>query len=286
MKQIAFITSAEHTSLAEDDRLAAAALVAKGCAVHAAVWDNPFVPWETYDAVILRSCWDYHLRPEAFLELVTTIESMEVPIWNPSAVVRWNFEKSYLASLERRGIATIPTLWFERGAEVDLAAELAARGWERAVVKPTISLSAYQTWVTTPETAATDAEAVRAILERSGVMVQEFVDEVCTRGEWSFVFLGGEYSHAVIKRPAEGDFRVQANFGGTGEAAEPPAHLLEDAVRVVEPWSDGLLYARVDGIEVDGRLLLMELELIDPVLFFGQSPEAAVRFASALLVRS
>jgi glutathione synthase/RimK-type ligase-like ATP-grasp enzyme len=279
MKRIAFATYADAPGLVEDDRVAVAALAAEGAGVHAAVWDDPAVRWSDFDAVVVRSCWDYHLKTGAFRAWIDRVEASGARLWNPPGVVRWNLEKTYLADLERRGVAVVPTVWIERGAEADLAAILAREGWREAVVKPTVSLSAYETWRTSGEGQA----RLAGMLERGGAMVQPFVDEIATEGEWSLVFFGGAYSHAVVKRPAEGDFRSQSEYGATKTVATPPAHLVDDARRALAAVDGELLYARVDGVERGGRLVLMELELIDPELYFLKVPAAAPRFAAALI---
>jgi glutathione synthase/RimK-type ligase-like ATP-grasp enzyme len=284
MKTIAFATYDESPSLTDDDRAAAAALEARGARVRAAVWDDPKVAWREFDAVVVRSCWDYHLRPREFLAWVDALEAAGVALWNPPAVVRWNVEKTYLRDLARRGVPVVPTVWLGPGEEPGLAAVLEREGWARAVVKPTVSLSAYETWVTSAERASGDEPAARRMLARGGVMVQPFLEEVVAGGEWSVVFFGGAYSHAVLKRPAAGDFRTQSDFGGSKTVADPPARVLDAARRALDAVDGPLLYARVDGVEVGGRLLLMELELVDPELFFSKVPEAGARFADALLV--
>jgi hypothetical protein len=113
-------------------------------------------------------------------------------------------------------------------------------------------------------------------------MAQPFVGEVQDRGEWSVLFFGGRYSHAVLKRPAENDYRVQWEFGGSAVTMAPPPRLLGDAGAVMAAVAGDALYARVDGVERDGRLVLMELELIEPHLFLGWDPGAAGRLAAAV----
>jgi glutathione synthase/RimK-type ligase-like ATP-grasp enzyme len=282
MRHIAFATSADYPELTPDDHLAVEALATAGVSVRAAIWDDPGVRWDAFDAVVVRSCWNYHLRPGEFLEWLAAVEATGVPLFNAPGTVRWNLDKSYLADLARDGIAVPPTVWLERGSEVDLGGLLVERGWKRAVVKPAISASAYETWTTSPARAAADAPRLRALLDRSTVMLQPFLDEVCTGGEWSLIFFDGAYSHSVLKRPAAGDFRVQSELGGSHEAAEPPARLVEAAKRTLEAAPGRSLYARVDGVDSNGDLLLMELELIDPVLFFALDPAAPSRFARAL----
>jgi glutathione synthase/RimK-type ligase-like ATP-grasp enzyme len=144
-------------------------------------------------------------------------------------------------------------------------------------------MSAYQTWSTSAPRAASDEIAVREVLKRSGAMIQRFVPEVRTSDEWSFMFFGKQYSHAVLKRPKPWDFRVQRDLGGYLDNALPASALVAQARKIIELIREPLLYARVDGIEVDGELVMMELELIDPELFLAADQLAPRRFADATI---
>jgi glutathione synthase/RimK-type ligase-like ATP-grasp enzyme len=282
MTRVAFVTYAELPHLYDDDRLAADVLRGRGVEVEAVLWDCAQVRWEEFDAVVLRSCWEYHLRTEEFLDWITLMEMRAVRLWNPPGVIRDNADKRYLKQLAAEGVAVPPTVWLEPGADFDLISITEGQGWQQAVIKPVVSMSAYKTWITNPARAAADTAAVREMLARSGVMIQRFVPEVRTRGEWSFVFFMKDYSHAVLKTPKPGDFRVQQDFGGCVADFDPPPRLIEQAQRIVRGVKEPLLYARVDAVEVDGKLTLMELELIDPVLFLGRNPGAAARFSDAI----
>jgi glutathione synthase/RimK-type ligase-like ATP-grasp enzyme len=121
------------------------------------------------------------------------------------------------------------------------------------------------------------------MLEQGDALVQAFAPEIERSGEWSFVFFGGAFSHAVLKRPAPGDFRVQTELGGSAVPLDPPPALLDQAATVMGKVQGRWLYARVDGIERDGRLVVLELEMIEPFLFLGQDPQAPARFADAIL---
>lgn len=282
MTRVAFVTYAKYPLLYEDDRLAADLLRARGVEVEAAVWDSAAVRWEEFDAVVLRSCWEYHLRTGEFLDWITLMEQRRIPMWNPAVVVRDNADKRYLGRLAAEGVPVVPTVWVEKGADFDLAGILEAQGWERAVIKPVISMSAYRTWITTPARAAQDTLQAREISSSSGLMIQRFVPEIQTGGEWSFIFFMKEYSHAVLKMPKPGDFRVQQELGGRLIVRDPPQRLINQAEEVVRSVKEPLLYARVDGVEVGEELMLMELELVDPVLFFARDAGAAGRFADAV----
>jgi glutathione synthase/RimK-type ligase-like ATP-grasp enzyme len=278
---IAFATYRGQPGLSEDDRDAEAALRRRGVAVEAAVWDGD-VEWRRYDAVIVRTCWDYHLRSRAFLDWVETLEQAAVPLWNPARILRWNLDKSYLKALSVRGIPIAPTVFLSQGAPENLGHILEREGFAEAVVKPSISASGFETFRTSPERAALDQAQFEQGLGRGGVLIQRFMPEISDRGEWSLLFFAGEYSHAVVKLPRAGEFRAQAEYGGSVTPKEPPPSLIaaaSDVLRSVEePW----LYARVDGIEIGGALLVMELEMIEPGLFLKSDPGAADRFAEAI----
>ena len=111
--------------------------------------------------------------------------------------------------------------------------------------------------------------------------MQKFMETIATEGEWSLIFFAGEFNHAVVKKPRAGDFRVQNDFGGTSQLADPPPHVLASATRAVQSV-DLTIYARVDGVVDNGQFHLMELELIEPMLFLADHPEAASRFAQAI----
>jgi glutathione synthase/RimK-type ligase-like ATP-grasp enzyme len=281
MPIIAFATYRDLPDLSEDDRLCADVLHRRGVAVEAAVWDAD-VDWRRYDAIIVRSCWDYHLRPQAFLDWVGTLEQASIPLWNPASILRWNLDKAYLRALSERGIPVVPTVFLAQGAPANLGQILEREGFLEAVVKPAISASGFETFRTSPERATLDQARLSQGIERGSVLIQRFIPEICDPGEWSFTFFAGEFSHAFLKVPRSGEFRVQKEYGGSAIPKEPPPSLVAvagDVLRAVPaPW----LYARVDGVEAFGALLVMELEMIEPWLFLEADPRAADRFAEAI----
>ena len=280
LKRIAFVTSAEYAGLTDDDRLALSPLRARGIAAEPAIWNDPAVRWEEYDRIVIRSTWDYHLFPDAFRKWIGAVASL--PLANPAEIVRWNMEKTYLRDLEAGGIAVPPTLWVGRGERASLKELARGQGWTRAVVKPTVSGSAYETWIVTPDVSDDDEARFQRLLSASGVMVQKFMEPIDVEGEWSLLFFDRQYSHAVLKRPKRGDFRVQSDFGGTVDAVTPPAGLLDQAAAVLRLVPGPLLYARVDGVVENGRLILMELEILEPAIFLHADPAAPGRFCDAI----
>jgi hypothetical protein len=241
---IALVTWSGLPALAADDQLLRDVLINRGAQVDAVVWDDPAVDWRRYDAIVVRSTWDYHKRVDEFRAWLDHMEGL--PLWNRPALLRRNIHKSYLLDLQAQGIEIVPTIFMPGGA----------------VIKPAVSATAYQ-----------------ILRLEHDVLIQPFVPEILA-GELSFVFLGRAFSHAVRKRPRDGEYRVQSEFGGTAERIDPAADLIAQAGRIAATLGDDWLYARIDCVVRDGRLILMELEATEPSLFLDEA--AAERFADAI----
>ena len=280
MLRLALATSSKYPNLTEDDRLLLDPLARHGIQAHPAIWNDPHQNWSA--AVVIRSCWDYHLQPEKFLAWIQQLESANIAVLNPAPLLRWNANKAYLRDLDSRGVPVVPTFWPEQNANpISLQQKLCEFGWHKAVVKPRISATAYRTQVVTRDDGPRPQVLFDELRRGPGVMLQKYIESITTEGEWSLIFFGGSFSHAVIKKPQPRDFRVQNDFGGTSRLADPPPHVLASATRAVEAV-DPTVYARVDGVVEDGQFLLMELELIEPMLFLSDHPEAPTRFADAI----
>jgi glutathione synthase/RimK-type ligase-like ATP-grasp enzyme len=280
--RVALVTCRAYPQLAEDDRLLRDALMDRGVAAEPVVWDEAAVEWAGFDAVVIRSTWDYHLQAEAFDAWISGLERSGVPLWNPPEVLRWNSRKTYLRELETAGIPTVPTRFIEQGG-APLASVLRETGWDEVVVKPVVSASAYETWRASRATLAQDAARYARLVAEGAVMVQPFLSGIMTDGEWSLCFFAGRYSHAVLKRPRPGDFRVQADHGGEYTSAQASRQLVAEAEAALRAAGRPTLYARVDGCVMDGTFRLMELELLEPGLFLATDTGAADRFADAVI---
>jgi len=282
--QLALATDADHPGVHPDDAHAVATLARLGVHATPCVWNDPAVDWTRYDAVLIRTVWDYFKHHAQFLHWLDRLDALAVPTINDSALLRWNSDKRYLAQLEALGVPVIPTRFV---AHADLREALATHAKRNVVVKPSVSGGAWRTVRGTVGDAAFDRAV--AELPPGDYLLQPFVPAVVEQGEWSLLFFGGEFSHAVIKRPARGDYRVQHEHGGRTEAAEPETATLAAARHALAACARlGLgeaVYARVDGVVADGRFLLMELELIEPSLFLAERPDAAERFARAVAAR-
>jgi glutathione synthase/RimK-type ligase-like ATP-grasp enzyme len=280
---VALVTYRGLPGLSADDRLLLAPLAERGIRALPAAWDDSAVAWDSYDALVVRSTWNYHTSLDAFRAWIDRVEALGVPLWNPPAILRWNASKTYLRDLAAGGVDAVPTYWVERGSVATLGEVLHDAGWSDAVVKPAVSASAHETWrVTAPRRTADDESRFGRLTASGDVMVQPFLAELARDGEWSVMFVAGQYSHAVLKRARAGDFRVQREHGGTAEPRSAPAEVLAAAMNTVARIPGSWLYARVDGCVVDGVFLLGELELLEPSLFLAADAGAAERFASGI----
>jgi glutathione synthase/RimK-type ligase-like ATP-grasp enzyme len=285
LRRICFVTCRTWPEISESDRLVQRALEAQGATVEARAWNTPDAVWEGFDAIVLRSNWDYHFEPDAFVGWLDRLERAGARVFNPPALVRWNLTKAYLLELGRAGVPTVATVILEDESRAGLEAVMAARGWSRVVMKPVISASAHDTRLVSAATMDEAAAALASGAMRRPVLIQPFVEEIQTRGEWSLIFIETEMTHAVLKRPAAGEFRVQPRLGGTVETPEPADAVRRVARAALAALPAPPLYARIDGVETAAGFRIMEVEVNEPGLFFPHAPAAAQRFAEALLRR-
>jgi len=274
---ITFATCEQQPLIAPDDRILADALLPMGVEVTPIPWTeiDPFSQVEA-PPIVLRSTWDYHRLPTMFSTWLSALEDSGRTVWNNPAIARGNIDKVYLKQLDSAGIAIPKTRWLDRVDQESVRQALDEERWLKAVLKPRIAATAYGTCLITPDTTLSDVDLSPA--RASGALLQEFVPEIIDRGEVSLMFCAGLFTHAVRKHAKSGDFRVQQDFGGVVEPLVPTADLVAFANRVVSAVP-ACLYARVDVVESNHGPLLMELELIEPELYFLIVPSAAARFA-------
>ncbi|KRC58360.1 hypothetical protein ASE14_17275 [Agromyces sp. Root81] len=269
-------------SLFDDDRRLLEAFSALGADAEPVAWTDPEVDWDAYDAVVLRSTWDYVDRLPQFLEVIAAIERSSATLLNPEAPVRWNADKHYLDDLDRLGAPIVPLIRGTPAAGALLHAQIADAGWHELVLKPAVGVGGSGV---VRATAATLHSELDALPPETEVMVQPFASAILDEGELSFIYLGDRLSHVLRKRPATGDFRAHGIYGGTVEATSADPADVAEVHSLLARLPFDLLYARFDVVRVDGRLAVLELELIEPMLYFGLAPGSAERLAEAALAR-
>lgn len=281
-RRVAFLSMDSLEAFVCYDHLVEAPMADRGWAVDTVSWRDPDVDWDVYEAVVIRSTWDYQDDPRAFLDTLERIEASAAQLENPLDLVRWNLHKGYLRDMDRRGVPIVPTRFRAVGEALGLAALAAEWGVGELVVKPAVSANADHTYRWTPD--RDEAELERLFQDRDALL-QPFLPAIPAEGEFSLFYFGDTYSHAIRKAPADGDFRVQEEHGGQLFAVDPEPELLAAGAAALEAVRPRPLYARADFVRdtglpgAVGEWLLIELELIEPSLYFPFDEGAAERFA-------
>lgn len=259
-----------------DDELAIEPLNALGWNVETISWRDKTVDWNDFEAVIIRTTWDYQREPEAFLKVLREIEKSKARLENPLEIVEWNLSKLYLRELENAGIKIVPTVWGEGKIDEKLFESwLEHFGASEIVIKPIVSATAEFTY----RLKNFNPELTEIFSERK-YMIQPFMPNIVGEGEFSLFYFRGEYSHAILKTPKPKDFRVQEEHGGIIQAVKASEKLLAAARKVLEFIKPLPLYARIDFVRDEAdEFDLMELELIEPALYFRMDEDAPKRFA-------
>ena len=266
----------------DEDDVLARALRGCGHTVATPIWTDPAVDWHTYDAVVLKSPWDYFDRITEFYAWLDQLQQLSVALLNPLEIVRWNADKRYLRDIEAAGFRIVPTHWLTKGSSFEPAVLFEKFRAEKLVVKPAVSGGAKNTFALTLAEARNQADVIEKLVAEEDFLAQPFLPEIQAQGEWSLLYFNGQFSHSVLKTPKAGDFRVQLYFGADTANVPAPAALRATADQLVARFAPGCLYARVDGVVVNGEFLLMELELIEPMLFLAYEKAAAARYEAVL----
>lgn len=281
-RRCAYLTMDDIRGFVSDAELSFAPMAELGWEVEMVPWQS-VVDWSDYDLVYICTPWDYQNDVAAFLEVLETIEMSSAILVNGLDLVLWNLEKTYLRELEIRGAAIVPSLFFERFDAQRVSACFGKHGTGTIVVKPVVGANADNIFVLTSPLSEDVIGRLERVFAARPFFVQPFIESVRTEGEYSLFFFGDEYSHAILKKPKPGDFRTQEEHGADILSVEAPAALVNTARHVLGVVNPQPVYVRADFVrDARDRFLLMELELIEPALYFRTDPGSAGRFARAL----
>ena len=282
-KKLAIVTCHKFPNLSPSDYGLPTVFEAYGWEVRVVIWNDPVVEWQYFDSVLIRNTWDYYEHIDAFLVWVQHLANLGVRLFNPPSVILWNVNKYYLRELTQRDIPVIPTVYFSKNILAELPA-LPSEFGSRCVIKPVISAGSYHTKQFHMQDWAEMAVAFGQLPLSCDFMVQPFLPQIQTRGEYSFVYFGGQHMYTVNKRPVENDFRVQIQYGGQYTLVEMGLYVMDQVERIYEQAVPAdCLYARIDGVlDEKDRFVLMEIELIEPDLYFHLQPSAMDRLVQAL----
>lgn len=275
---LALLTTDQYPDSLKEDHLLIEALRSYEIEAESLDWQQQEKPWADFDAAIVYSCWDYIQDRKRFMSALKEIENQGVKVYNSPAVIEWNSSKKYLQDLENLGLKIVDTAFISPAELVALKDLLLEKGWNECVIKPQVSADAHDTY----RFNLSNIEEIqkRFINFKEDLMIQPFAEEIMEEGEWSFVFFNGEYNHCILKKPmGEGNFLVQ---NGSIELVEPPDWMIERAQKIYDTIHISSLKTRVDLIRRGDELMIMEIEMIEPLLFLDKVPGSAKKLAQKM----
>jgi hypothetical protein len=282
LKRCAFLTLDETGDFVIDDERAIAPLAELGWQTETLSWRQTARPWSDFDAVIIRSTWDYWNDVPAFLEALAQI-NRQSRLANALDLVHWNLSKTYLRDLQGKGVSVVPTLWLDSldGCSPGLCSD--RLGTDQLVVKPVVGANGQDAFRFGRHEDPSRWATIAACFPGRACMVQPFMDKVITEGEFSLFYFNGEFSHAILKIPAAEEFRSQEERGAQIRSVAPEPGLLAVGRKAMAAVAPSPLYGRIDFVRnAAGAFDVMELELIEPSLYLRMDPQAPRRFARAV----
>jgi glutathione synthase/RimK-type ligase-like ATP-grasp enzyme len=282
MFTIALLTCQRLSNLTEPDQSLIPLFRNHGITAEPVIWNDPNIDWKKYDYLIIRNTWDYYTQSDAFIKWLNALRDQKIRMLNPIDVVLNNMHKFYLRDFQQNGVQIISTLFSDKSSPISFE-KLTEKSWQKIVIKPAISAGSYLT--KTFETSELTKASFDEIVEGNDWLIQPFLPEIEQQGELSMIFFNNEFSHAIVKIPKDGDFRVQRQYGGKYQMIKPDKQLITIGENIIKQIPQKLLYARVDGVIINGVFNLMELELIEPDLYFEFGDDICHRFVTAVLER-
>ena len=243
-------------------------------------WDSNSINWDDFDAVIIRSTWDYQLKEKLFFKTLQSIEASSAVLYNSLETVKWNINKRYLLELERENISIIPTRLYD-SFDFDVVSQLFSFFNEsKLIIKPCVSANADDTFILEQNKMGSLKSVLENTFSQKEFLIQPFIKNIRSEGEYSLIYFGNRLSHILLKTPKNGDFRVQEEHGGILKAInKPESSLIDFGNKVMGTIPYQCLYSRVDVVRSSNNYLLMEVELIEPSLYFNMDSKSPQMFA-------
>ncbi|MFK7749603.1 MAG: RimK family alpha-L-glutamate ligase [Kordia sp.] len=266
----------------QEDQLVKDALEAVDLKVLRLAWDDVDFDWNTTKYVLFRTTWDYFDRFDEFSIWLSKV-SQQTTLLNSAKMIYWNIDKHYLQDLAKNNVAIVPTYFIEKGDTRSLAEIHQELAWEETVVKPCVSGAARHTYKLNPTNISKHESVFKSLIAAEAMLLQPFMHQIMSKGEISIIVINGKYTHAILKKAKQGDFRVQDDFGGSVHEYKPSATEIEFAENAVKACIEMPMYARVDIIwDNENQLAISELELIEPELWFRFNKNAATQLANGI----
>ncbi|WP_339889151.1 ATP-grasp domain-containing protein [uncultured Flavobacterium sp.] len=280
--KIALLTCQALPNLTDSDQLLIPALAKHNIEAYPVIWDDKTIIWTDFDYLVFRNTWDYFEKEEEFNSWLNSLKKLGIKTLNSIEIIEQNKHKFYLKDLEQKGIKIIPTQFISKTNHQNLK-EILPKHWKKSVIKPAFSAGSYLTEVFNNDNLEAIELKYKTIASQKDMLIQEFMPQIQTLGETSFIFLNKKFSHCVNKKPIENEFRIQVQFGGKYTLVHPSEDLIQQAQKIIDTFQGNLLYARVDGIVIENEIHLMEVECIEPDLYFNLAQNSQVQFVTSLL---
>lgn len=247
-------------------------------------WRNESINWDEYNAVIVRSTWDYQKDHKKFLDILEKINNSSAHLENDLELMKWNMNKKYLFDLEHKDVRIVDTLWKSNFNLNEVEKSFEIFNSEEIIIKPNISANADNTFRLTKEKLSEIKNELERIYLNREFMIQPFMKNIVDEGEYSLFFFNGEFSHCVLKKPKEKDFRVQEEHGGKFKSVIPTEQQITIGKNIIDKLAVLPLYGRTDLVRTaDNDFALMELEAIEPSLYFNMDEQSPIKFTKAFI---
>ena len=266
-----------------EDKILQQALEEKGLKVCKKDWADASFDWSSSKFAIFRTTWDYFERFDDFFRWIKDTKD-KITFINSIDTIYWNINKHYLQDLSENGINITPTIFIERNQEITLEELFNKTKWKEIVIKPAISGAARHTYRVNSNNYTKYENIFQQLIKQECILFQEFMNNITMMGEISLIMIGGKYTHAVRKIAKKGDFRVQDDHGGTVQKYEANKEEINFAENCINRCPVSSIYARVDIVyDNKQKPALIELELIEPELWFRNQPDSAVHLSEEIL---
>ena len=286
MPHVYFVTGLEYGAPDNETIYLTNALKDRDIASKVEAWDDPEVDWGKSCLAINRTTSTYALKPNEFLEWAQRVETVTT-LWNSRKVIEWNYHKGYLLELQKAGVSIPPTILVKQESKEPISYHLEDKNWYEIIIKPAItvgSLGLKRIKSDSPEAETHLQSLIQSgytqvipnageyTIPKGDALIQQYLPEIITAGEASLIYFGGEYSHSVIKKVKSGDFRAHPLWGASVEAYEASAKERQVADSAIDVVGESIEYARIDMLMTKDGPVIIEVELIEPWLFFDFFP--------------
>ena len=282
MSRCAFLTTDNLEDFFIYDDLVKPHLTKLGVSVDDVSWHDQALDYNQYDMVVVRSTWDYQAHTSEFMKTLERIDRSSTILENSLLLMKWNVSKEYLQDLENQGVAILPTIWLDTFDSDAILSAFREFNTPEIIIKPLVSANADFTYRLTEEDFLFKQQTIKSELSGRKLMIQAFEKTILDQGEFSLFYFGNNYSHAINKLPKNGDFRVQEEHGGELVNIEPTKAMFSLAELTLQALPEKALYARIDMLQTLQGLAIIEVELIEPSLYFNMDKKSSKRFAKAI----